>query len=139
LVPASASAPESVTRIRHHNCPPNSVAKLSHHLRPLDFYGFRAPLTSGNVFTDLGFGPGEAAVMGLRADLMVGLRVLVKEEGWTQAQAAERFAIAQSRVSDDQTNSFTETSMPPSTLCKPRCSTLPFSKHQRNTASSFLS
>ena len=57
-------------------------------------------LSSGNVFTDLGFGPGEAAVMGLRADLMARLRVLVQTEGWTQAQAAERFGIAQSRVSD---------------------------------------
>jgi predicted XRE-type DNA-binding protein len=56
--------------------------------------------SSGNVFTDLGFEPGEAAVMGLRADLMARLRVLVQAEGWTQAQAAERFGIAQSRVSD---------------------------------------
>ena len=56
--------------------------------------------SSGNVFTDLGFGPGEAAVMGMRADLMARLRVLVHTEGWTQAQAAERFGIAQSRVSD---------------------------------------
>ena len=31
--------------------------------------------SSGNVFTDLGFGPGEAAVMGLRADLIARLRV----------------------------------------------------------------
>ena len=56
--------------------------------------------SSGNVFTDLGFGPGEAAVMGMRADLMARLRVLVQTEGWTQEQAAERFGIAQSRVSD---------------------------------------
>lgn len=56
--------------------------------------------SSGNVFTDLGFDAGEAAVMGLRADLMARLRVLVQTEGWTQAQAAERFGIAQSRVSD---------------------------------------
>ena len=56
--------------------------------------------SSGNVFTDLGFGPGEAAVMGLRADLMARLRVLVQEERWTQAQAAEQFGITQSRVSD---------------------------------------
>ena len=56
--------------------------------------------SSGNVFTDLGFGPGEAAVMGMRADLMARLRVLVQTEGWTQAQAADRFGIAQSRVSD---------------------------------------
>ncbi|MEO7952806.1 MAG: helix-turn-helix transcriptional regulator [Polaromonas sp.] len=56
--------------------------------------------SSGNVFTDLGFAPGEAAVMGLRADLMGRLRLLVQTEGWTQAQAAEHFGIAQSRVSD---------------------------------------
>ena len=56
--------------------------------------------SSGNVFTDLGFGTGEAAVMGLRADLMARLRLMVKTEGWTQAQAAERLGIAQSRVSD---------------------------------------
>ena len=56
--------------------------------------------SSGNVFVDLGFGPGEAAVMALRADLMARLRLLVQSEGWTQAQAAEKFGIAQSRVSD---------------------------------------
>ena len=68
-------------------------------ITPVDADALVTP-SSGNVFTDLGFGPGEAAVMGLRADLMARLRVLVKEEGWTQAQAAERFGIAQSRVSD---------------------------------------
>ena len=56
--------------------------------------------SSGNVFTDLGFAPGEAAVLALRADLMARLRVMVQTEGWTQAQAAQRFGIAQSRVSD---------------------------------------
>ena len=38
--------------------------------------------------------------MGLRANLMARLRLLVQTEGWTQAQAAEKFGIAQSRVSD---------------------------------------
>ena len=56
--------------------------------------------SSGNVFTDLGFAPGEAAVLALRADLMARLRVMVQTEGWMQAQAAQRFGIAQSRVSD---------------------------------------
>lgn len=56
--------------------------------------------SSGNVFLDLGFDPAEAAVMALRADLMGRLRLMVQAEGWTQAQAAERFGIAQSRVSD---------------------------------------
>ena len=56
--------------------------------------------SSGNVFVDLGFAPGEAAVMALRADLMARLRLLVQNERWTQAEASERFGIAQSRVSD---------------------------------------
>jgi predicted XRE-type DNA-binding protein len=56
--------------------------------------------SSGNVFTDLGFAPGDAAVMALRADLIARLRLLVQTEGWTQAQAAARFGVAQSRVSD---------------------------------------
>ena len=56
--------------------------------------------SSGNVFVDLGYPPGEAAVMALRADLMARLRLLVQDEQWTQAEASERFGIAQSRVSD---------------------------------------
>ena len=56
--------------------------------------------SSGNVFIDLGFPEGEAAVLALRADLMGRLRLLVQNEGWTQAQAAQRFGVAQSRVSD---------------------------------------
>ncbi len=56
--------------------------------------------SSGNVFVDLGFSEGEAAVLALRADLMGRLRLLVENEGWTQVQAAQRFGIAQSRVSD---------------------------------------
>ena len=56
--------------------------------------------SSGNVFVDLGFAPDDAAVLALRADLMARLRLLVETEGWTQAEAASRFGIAQSRVSD---------------------------------------
>jgi predicted XRE-type DNA-binding protein len=56
--------------------------------------------SGGNVFTDLGFAEGEAAVLALRADLMGRLRLLVQQQGWTQVQAAQRFGIAQSRVSD---------------------------------------
>jgi predicted XRE-type DNA-binding protein len=52
---------------------------------------------SGNVFTDLG----EAAVIGLRVDKWCqNPFILVKEENWTQAQAADRFGVRQSRVSD---------------------------------------
>ena len=56
--------------------------------------------SSGNVFVDLGFSEREAAVLALRADLMGRLRLLVQQEGWTQEQAAKRFGVAQSRVSD---------------------------------------
>ena len=56
--------------------------------------------SSGNVFTDLGFGPGEAAVMALRADLMGRLRLLIEERGWSQQEAASALSIGQSRVSD---------------------------------------
>ena len=56
--------------------------------------------SSGNVFVDLGFPAGEAAVLALRADLIARLRLLVESEGWTQSEAASRFGIAQSRVSD---------------------------------------
>jgi len=56
--------------------------------------------SSGNVFLDLGYPEGEAAVLALRADLMGRLRLLVQQQGWTQEQAAQRFGIAQSRVSD---------------------------------------
>lgn len=60
----------------------------------------RITVSSGNVFTDLGFAPGEAAVLALRADLMGRLRLLIEERGWSQVQAAEQFGIGQSRVSD---------------------------------------
>lgn len=56
--------------------------------------------SGGNVFTDIGFAPGEAAVLALRADLMGRLRILIKERGWSQVQAAEQLGIGQSRVSD---------------------------------------
>jgi predicted XRE-type DNA-binding protein len=52
------------------------------------------------VFLDLGFSEGEASVLALRADLMGRLRLLVQQEGWTQEQAAKRFGVTQSRVSD---------------------------------------
>jgi len=56
--------------------------------------------SSGNVFIDMGLKPEEAVVLALRADLMGRLRLMVRDNGWTQVQAAEHFVIAQSRVSD---------------------------------------
>ncbi|HWS02379.1 MAG TPA: helix-turn-helix transcriptional regulator [Gammaproteobacteria bacterium] len=56
--------------------------------------------SSGNVFVDLGFDPAEAAVLQMRANLMSDLRLYIEKNELTQAEAAERLGIAQSRVSD---------------------------------------
>lgn len=55
--------------------------------------------STGNVFSDLGFEPGEAAILQMRAKLINDLREYVESSGMTQMEAAERFGIAQSRVS----------------------------------------
>jgi predicted XRE-type DNA-binding protein len=56
--------------------------------------------STGNVFIDLGFDPGEATVLEMRAKLMNDLREYITASGMTQTQAAEQLGIAQSRVSD---------------------------------------
>lgn len=56
--------------------------------------------SSGNVFIDLGFDEAEATVLQLRANLMSDLRLYIEKRRMTQAQAAKRLGIAQSRVSD---------------------------------------
>ena len=53
-----------------------------------------------NVFLDLGFDPAEAVVLQMRATLMSDLRAYIETEKLTQADAAKRLGIAQSRVSD---------------------------------------
>jgi predicted XRE-type DNA-binding protein len=60
------------------------------------------PITesSGNVFADLGFESGEAAILQMRARLMNDLRAYIEAGGMTQTEAAERLGITQSRVSD---------------------------------------
>ena len=56
--------------------------------------------SSGNVFTDLGYSPDEAAILQMRADLMADLRKWIKAKRLTQAKAAEILGVSQSRVSD---------------------------------------
>lgn len=56
--------------------------------------------STGNVFADLGFEPGEAAILQMRAALMNDLREMIETSGMTQTQAAQQLGIAQSRVSD---------------------------------------
>jgi predicted XRE-type DNA-binding protein len=56
--------------------------------------------STGNVFADLGFEPGEAAILHMRAKLMSDLRMRIESSGMTQTEAAQKLGIAQSRVSD---------------------------------------
>lgn len=56
--------------------------------------------SNGNVFADLGFEPGEAVILEMRAKLMNDLREYIEASGMTQMEAAEQLGIAQSRVSD---------------------------------------
>ena len=56
--------------------------------------------STGNVFADLGFEPGEAAILHMRAKLMGDLRMRIESSGLTQTEAAQQLGIAQSRVSD---------------------------------------
>ncbi len=56
--------------------------------------------SSGNVFSDLGYTPEEAAILQMRADLMADLRKFIKTKKLTQAKAAEILGVSQSRVSD---------------------------------------
>lgn len=55
---------------------------------------------SGNVFADLGFSPEETTILAMRAELMARIRETIKSNAWTQAEAAERLGIGQSRASD---------------------------------------
>lgn len=56
--------------------------------------------SSGNVFADLGFSPEEATILAMCAELMARIRETIIDKGWTQAEAAARLGIGQSRVSD---------------------------------------
>ncbi|MGQ0815049.1 MAG: helix-turn-helix domain-containing protein [Gemmatimonadota bacterium] len=55
---------------------------------------------SGNVFSDLGFSPDEAANLQLRSDLMIELQKRLATLGLTQARAARLLEVSQPRVSD---------------------------------------
>lgn len=57
-------------------------------------------LGSENVFRDIGFPPGEAENLKVRADLMLALERLLKRQGLTQARAAKLLGVSQPRISD---------------------------------------
>lgn len=56
--------------------------------------------SSGNVFLDLGFEPGEAAILHMRARLMTDLREYIQSSEMTHKQLSQKLAIPESRVSD---------------------------------------
>ncbi|PYQ03916.1 MAG: transcriptional regulator [Acidobacteria bacterium] len=56
--------------------------------------------SSGNVFRDLGFPPGKAEHLLVRADLMIRLERELQSLRLKQAQAAKLLGISQPRVSD---------------------------------------
>jgi len=56
--------------------------------------------SSGNVFADLGFEPEEAENLRVRADLMIAIKMLIQEKGWTQQEAARQLGVSQPRISE---------------------------------------
>ena len=60
----------------------------------------RVTPSSGNVFLDLGFPPGEAEHLAVRSYLMMAIEQLIKARGLTQTRAARLFGVTQPRVSD---------------------------------------
>jgi predicted XRE-type DNA-binding protein len=60
----------------------------------------RVRRSTGNVFSDLGFGEDEAENLKIRADLMIELTSVIEAQGLTQSAAAELLGVTQPRVSD---------------------------------------
>lgn len=60
----------------------------------------RVTASSGNVFLDIGFPPGEAEHLLVRSRLMMAIEQLIKARGLTQTRAARLFGVSQPRVSD---------------------------------------
>jgi predicted XRE-type DNA-binding protein len=57
-------------------------------------------LMPNNAFYDLADSPQEAANLTARGMLMIAIEQRIREEGWTQAEAAARLRLTQPRVSD---------------------------------------
>jgi predicted XRE-type DNA-binding protein len=53
-----------------------------------------------SVWDALGFSPQEAANLEVRSELMVQMRQIIEESGWTQAQAAKQCHVSQPRIND---------------------------------------
>lgn len=60
----------------------------------------RVKKSTGNVFSDLGFGKDEAANLMVRAKLMAEIRKHIESENLTQVKIAKLFGVTQPRISD---------------------------------------
>ena len=54
----------------------------------------------GNLFAQLVFDPAEAVVLAMRSDMVAKIRLIIKKNDWTQADAAQHLRMTQPRVSD---------------------------------------
>jgi predicted XRE-type DNA-binding protein len=53
-----------------------------------------------SVWDALADSPAEAANLELRSSLMINIEVIIKKNGWTQAEAAKRCGVSQPRIND---------------------------------------
>ncbi|WP_420126442.1 helix-turn-helix domain-containing protein [Longimicrobium sp.] len=53
-----------------------------------------------NIFLDLGFPPGEAENLKIRADLMREIMGIIRERAMKQKKAADLFGVSQPRISE---------------------------------------
>jgi predicted XRE-type DNA-binding protein len=53
-----------------------------------------------NIWDAIEDTPEKAANLSLRSDLMMKIEDLIKESGWTQAEAAKRCGVTQPRIND---------------------------------------
>jgi predicted XRE-type DNA-binding protein len=56
--------------------------------------------SSGNVFSDLGFGDEEAEHLQIRSTLMIAVNNIISDRQLTQVDAAKLFGVSQPRISD---------------------------------------
>jgi predicted XRE-type DNA-binding protein len=56
--------------------------------------------SSGNVYKDLGFSDDESANLIVRSELILMVKDVIRERGWTQQEAAVQLGVHQPRVSD---------------------------------------
>ena len=55
---------------------------------------------SGNVFKDIGYSDADAANLLARAELMLKVRDIIQENGWSQREAAKILGVGQPRVAE---------------------------------------